>query len=610
MNRRILTGTLLALAVSCYFHFKYESDAKNQGPLDDEHRGTGFRERAVQAGIEFRMAFLPDEQGQQFKINLYDHGAGVAVGDYDGDGKDDIYFLNQLGSNALYRNNGNGTFTDVTKKAGVGLGDRVCVGATFADYDNDGDQDLYVTSTRGGNVLFRNEGNGTFVNVTAQVNLELIAHSQTAAFFDYNNDGFLDLIVTNTASWTLDEYDTAQRYFPGQADFFKMASSPRESNRFYRNNGGRSFTDVTKEVGLEGHGWSGDVAVFDFNRDGFQDLLVTHMFGASQLYRNNAGKNFTDVTRAMLGRTSWGAIGCKLLDINNDGLLDLFIVDMHSDMWVDSPRDPRSAYRRDDLLSKHSSLNGPVHERDARTKQYEQSLEDLFRFRSEDVVFGNTCFKQLPSGKFEEVSDSANLESFWPWGVASGDFDNDGFEDLYVPSGMGFPFYYWPSSLLMNNGNETFTDRAEEAGVEPPPEGEILAERIGGREAARSSRCAAVGDFDGDGRLDLVVNNFNDRPYFFINRFPQKSYIAFRLKGVTCNTDAIGAVVTLHFPNGELMTRQVQAAGGYLSHSSKTLHFGLGSRTAIERVEIRWPDGKSQLLRAPDVNTIHRVTQL
>src|SRR5262245_42440678 len=207
-------GTLLVVALT-----RPPSEGSRNGP---SIKGAGFEERAAAAGIDFRMSFLPGEQGERFKVNLYDHGCGVAVGDCDGDGKDDIYFVNQLGKNALYRNRGDGTFEDITERAGVGVGDRVCVAATFADYDNDGHAGLYVPSTRGGNILFHNLRDGTFRDVTKQAGVTLVAHSQTAAFFDYDNDGLLDLFVTNTAAWTMPSTDPTPRYFPGPVDFWKM----------------------------------------------------------------------------------------------------------------------------------------------------------------------------------------------------------------------------------------------------------------------------------------------------------------------------------------------------------------------------------------------------
>src|SRR5213079_1536703 len=183
-----------------------------------------------------------------------------------------------------------------------------------------------------GNVLFRNQGDGTFKDVTQEAGLKHIGHSYAAVFFDYDNDGYLDLLVTNTAQWTL-QYDEASRYFVGRSTLAEMAGSPPEYNILYHNNRDGTFTDVTEKAGLKGKGWAGDVAVFDYNGDGRLDLLVTNMFGASQLYRNNGDGTFTDVTKETLGRTSFGAIGCKVFDFNNDGRLDLLIVDMHSDMW-------------------------------------------------------------------------------------------------------------------------------------------------------------------------------------------------------------------------------------------------------------------------------------
>src|SRR5262249_47351893 len=148
-------------------------------------------------------------------------------------------------------------------------------------------------------------------------------------------------------------------------------------------------------------------------------------------------------------------------------------------------------------------------------RKAEQRVKEELNIRYDEVVFGNTLFKNLGKGRFAEVSDAAGIETFWPWGIATGDFDNDGYEDVFLPSGMGYPFFYWPNRLMMNNGNETFTERSVEEAIEPPPGGRYLERTIRGRKASRSSRCAAVADFTGTGRLDIITNNFNDYPYYF-----------------------------------------------------------------------------------------------
>jgi hypothetical protein len=607
-NSRTVAVTLAIALVVTALIAGYFLRVRNKGGVS--HGGSGFQERAHEAGIAFRMNFLSREQGERFRINLYDHGSGLAVGDYDNDGHEDIYFLNEHGPNALYRNRGDGTFEDVTTKAGVALGDRVSVGATFADYDNDGWADLFVTSTRGGNVLFHNRGNGTFEDVTAKAGVSHVGHSQTPVFFDYDNDGNLDLFVTNTARWTTDVFDFTGGNFEGKADLASLATSPVEFNILYRNNGNGTFTDVTASAGLYGRGWAGDVAVFDYDDDGFLDLFVPSMFGRGQLYRNNGNGGFTDVTAETLGPTPHGAIGTKVFDYDGDGRLDLLVVDMHSDMWMGV--DSRHSTLEVAKATQHRrflSPNGPTVDEQAegfiRSQRQQFAMEGQ---KYDELLFGNALYHNLGHGKFAETAPKAGLETFWPWGIAAGDYDNDGNEDVFITSGMGYPFYYWPNQLMMNNGDGTFRDRAADLGIEPPARGIYLEERIGGKPAARSSRSAVVADFDGDGRLDIVTNNFNDRPYYFANRFPRRNYIEFRLTGTSSNRDAIGAVVRLSTKNA-VMIRQVNPAGGYLSQSSRVVHFGLGDREKVDRVEIRWPRGIIQTLDNPAINSLHQIRE-
>jgi hypothetical protein len=530
-----------------------------------------------------------------------------------------------MGPNALYRNKGDGTFEDVTATTGVGLGDRVCTSATWVDYDNSGRQSLYIASTRGGNVFFRNLGGGRFEDVTEAIGLTCTAHSQTAVFFDYDNDGYLDLFVANTAAWTSNERDPSGRFFLGPKSIDQIvASAKKEDNILYHNvpdgKGGRRFEKVINP-GFNTQVWCADVAVFDFNGDGYLDLLVASMFGTTQLLRNNGGNGtFTDVTREVLGPVSWGCCGAKAFDFNNDGKLDLLLVDMHSDMWMGLDyQHEHESQARATQHKRFAHMSGPLRE-EAEAAKRDRDWAAHLGYRVEDVVYGNTLFKNLGGGKFEEMCERANLETFWPWGLAIGDFDNDGYEDVFIASGMGFPFHYWPNQLCMNNGDETFTERGAELGIEPPAGGIYLSEKIRNTKAVRSSRCAVTADFRKAGCLDIVTNNFNDTPYYYQNKFPRKNYIAFQLEGAMeagknvgkkCNRDAIGALVKIHMGK-EVMLRQVHAAGGYLSQSSRVLHFGLGDRAYVDYAEIWWPGqppDQWQRLDRPAINQRHVVKE-
>ena len=549
----------------------------------------------------------------------------MAVGDYDGDGHDDIYFCNQLGKNALYHNKGDGTFEEVAEKLGVALGDRVCVAAVFVDYDNSGNQSLFITSMRGGNVMFHNKGKGVFEDVTEKVGLKHVGHSQAALFFDYDNDGYLDLLLTNTAEWTSEEKDDQGHHFKG-GDLGQIEVKPKEANILYHNepvdpkdpSKGRKFVKMPDKCGLKGRGWAGDAVAFDYDGDGFMDVFVTGMFGRCQLYRNKGDGTFEDVTLNVLGKTPNGAIGGNVFDYTNNGQLSIIVMDMHSDMWMGTDVirkfEPEA---RENQHKKFPTGFGPRWDTlDPETKEQSLQREKELGIDRNQLIYGNALYRNDGKGKFEEVSDKAGMETFWPWGTVAGDFLNNGREDVFITAGMGYPFWYWPNSLMMNNGDGTFTDKAEEMGIEPPPRGTELPEKINAYPAVRSSRCAATGDFFGDGRLAIVVNNFNDQPYFYKNQVPAKNWVAFQLtgrkhEGGRCNRDAIGAVVRLYRDGGKtVMTRQVKVSGGYLAQSSKTLHFGLGDSKDFDRVEITWPGRRHpQVLTKVNVNAINPITE-
>ena len=306
-----------------------------------------FVDRVEESGITFRHRPV-DDAARTYKAVHYDHGNGLAVADVDGDGLHDIYFVNQVGANQLWRNLGGGRFEDVTLDAGVAVDDRVSVSASFADVDNDGDPDLYVTAIRSGNLLFENDGAGRFRDITARSGTGYAGHSSAAVFFDYDGDGLLDLYVSNVGRYTSEQlrpmtleapgsaYESGRyEFYDGLEDAFEGHLYPdrSESNVLYRNLGGGRFADVTEQAGLADSPWSGDASPLDVNGDGRQDLYVLNMQGHDLLYENVGGRFV--LREDVFPRTPWGAMGVKAFDYDNDGDADLFVTDMHSDMSED-----------------------------------------------------------------------------------------------------------------------------------------------------------------------------------------------------------------------------------------------------------------------------------
>src|SRR5205809_2089517 len=255
-----------------------------------------FTDQREASGITFQTRVV-DDVGKAYKKVHYDHGSGLCAADVDGDGLPDLYFVTQLGTNELWKNVGNGRFVDVTAQAGLAMPDAIGVGCAFADIDNDGDPDLFVTTVRHGNRLFENLGNGTFRDITAQAGVGYLGHSSGAVFFDYDGDGLLDLFLTNVGVYTSNARGSGG-YYVALSDAFLGHLRPEraEASILYRNLGGNRFKDVSRDVGLVDLSWTGDATPFDVNDDVFPDLYLLDMQGGDHLGLNEGGKRFRDAT--------------------------------------------------------------------------------------------------------------------------------------------------------------------------------------------------------------------------------------------------------------------------------------------------------------------------
>jgi hypothetical protein len=556
-----------------------------------------FTDRLIESGISFKHRIV-DDAGKAYKAAHYDHGNGIAIADVDGDGLSDIYFVNQVGGNQLWKNVGGGRFQDITASAGVSVPGTVSVSASFADIDNDGDADLYVTTVRGGNRLFENDGHGRFRDITAASGLTYVGHSSAAVFFDYDRDGRLDLFLVNVGRYTTNKVGgDGYKYYVAFEDAFSGHLKPERAERsiLYRNEGGNRFVDVSQRTGLVDLSWSGDASVVDVNDDGWPDLYVLNMLGDNQYYENDRGRRFVKKSREVFPRTSWGAMGIKVFDFNNDGRLDIFITDMHSDM---------------------SETIGPEREHMKSTMKWPVS----FRGTGKTSIWGNSAFLKEGPGKFREVSDAFGLENYCPWGPSVGDLNADGYDDTFIASGMNYPERYMVNSVKLNDRGQRFVDAEFVLGIEPRSgsiatpffELDASGKDKGHPDAAgatghvtvwgaRGSRSAVIFDVDGDGDLDIVTNEFNAAPMVLVSNLTEKTrvrYLAVKLTGTTSNRDGLGAVVKVT-TGGSTYTKVMDGNSGYLSHSLYPLYFGLGAAEAVDSIEVLWPSGKKQTIHPP-----------
>ena len=487
-------------------------------------------------------------------------GPGCAVFDYDNDGFMDIYFVNGRWhpdisdnrgrtlkgklKNALYRNNGDGTFSDVTAEAGVaGTDDGYGMAASAADYDNDGDLDLYVCNY-GRSILYRNNGDGTFADVTGKAGLESPGWALAAPWFDYNGDGRLDVLVVQYLEYDKGAFQRTGAYY--KADNFPgPLSYPGQPDHLYRNNGDGTFTDVTKETGLwDATGRGMGAVACDLDGDGDVDLYVTNDAMANTLWINDGKGHFAEKgaeTGTAFGEGGQGvsSMGPFVADVDRNGLLDILVPDMG-----------------------YSSLM-------LQTKK-------LF---------------------FTDVTAQSGVAllcgQYTGWGGLLLDFDNDGYVDLFIANGDPHHLYLEEANLARYDGKGRFLDMTRQSG-------EFFNKKIVGRGAA-------FADFDNDGDLDILINTINDTPCLLRNDGGNRqNWLKIVPLRQDTGMVALGAAVTVK-ANGLAMSQPVLAVNGYLTSSDPRPHFGLGSADKAESVEILWPNGKKQALADVKANQVLRV---
>jgi len=533
----------------------------------------------------------------------YYNGGGVAVGDIDGDGLPDLYFTSNLGPNKLYRNRGNYTFEDITGKAGVADPDAWKTGVTMADVNGDGKVDIYVSGAdylglHGRNVLYINNGDGTFTDRAKEYGLDHVGYNTQALFFDYDGDGDIDMYL-------LDHSTHAQRAMASQAQ--GSATSPRTGDRLFRNDGGH-FTDVTDAAGLHDgiDGYGLGVVASDFNNDGCPDIYVTNDFqGNDYLYINNCNGTFTESIAKATGHTSRFSMGVDAADFNNDGRTDIISLDMQPE--------------REDILKTSANAES--------FNIYNLRLEAGYQ----PQYARNALQLNRGKGRFSEIGYlSGVFATDWSWSALFADLDNDGKKDLFVtngifrrPNDMDYISFVGNEAVqatlhdtitnanlgllqkmpqiplvkyaFRNDGNLKFTNMAEAWGLAQPG----------------FSNGAAYVDLNNSGNLDLVVNNINAPASIYrshareINR---NHYLTVQLRGSGANTAGIGARVEIT-QKGEKQVVEQMPTRGFLSSVDPRLHFGLGSSSRIDTLTVIWPNHRFQTLTNVQGDTILTLVQ-
>lgn len=590
---------IIAFVGLCFFSLK----AFSQQPL--------FKILAPkQTGIKFSNDIDETESLNVLSYEYFYNGGGVAVGDINNDGLQDIMFTGNMGSNKLYLNLGHMKFKDITREACPELEGRSGgwkTGVTMADVNGDGLLDIYVCysgkvdeETRR-NQLFINQGldkNGIphFKEEAKAYGLDDPGYGTQAVFFDYDGDGDLDMFLLNHNVKKIDNMELAQ---------YKNQTDDLASNKLFRNDNGH-FTDVSKAAGIIQNPltFGLGVAVADINNDGWPDIYVTNDYNEPDyLYINNHDGTFTERSQEMLRHMSHFSMGVDIADFNNDGLPDILSLDML----------PEDNHRQKSLQLEENYESFALMQSQGLYKQY---MRNMLQLNNGD-------------GTFSEIGQLAGVSNTdWSWCPLIADFDNDGYKDIFITNGYLRDYTnkdflrYWgdykikkamarepfrlmdlvnampstslPHYIFRNNHNLTFTNKQVEWGISQPG----------------VSSGAVYADLDNDGDLDLVINNINQPAAIYQNMSRENNntnYLAVKLKGAGKNTNAIGAKVYVYTP-GNLQYQEVNPNRGYLSCVSTTLNFGLGDNKTVDSVRIIWPDQTTQTITAVNANQLLNIT--
>ncbi|MCB0714006.1 MAG: VCBS repeat-containing protein [Ignavibacteriae bacterium] len=519
----------------------------------------------------------------QFNINVFIYaynGGGVAAGDVNGDGLIDLYFSGTQAHspNRLYINKGNMKFEDVSAKAGVDDSLGVRYGISMIDINGDGRLDLYVNKQYHPNQLYINNGNGTFTERAKEFGLDFCCSSTQTAFFDYDLDGDLDAYIGLNGAATGDDY-----------------TNRGLSDRFFRNNGDGTFTDITEEVGIHDEGYALSVVAGDVNNDGYPDVYITNDFvWRDILYINNGDGTFREATKDVMKHTTEFGMGSDMSDFNNDGLLDIVAVDML----------PESHWRK---MSHMGSQN---------------SFSPLF---DSTQMMRNNLQLNRGNGMFSEIAQLSGVdETDWSWSALFGDYDQDGNQDLFIANGYmrdvanrdvikmvprtapisvltKVPSIKLDNHAYRNNGDLTFTKVSKEWGL-----GDYV-----------NSNGAIYADLDNDGDLDLIINNIAPDSAAYgtamiyrnnANELKKGNWLQIKLEGKGKNTSGIGARVQIRYGD-KMQIREHSPIRGYLSCTQDKLHFGLGDTKMIDRLLVTWPDGSAQVLEHIEANKVITLKQ-